>query len=103
LSRRRDHHARSPGVADRWHSHRRGGGYTLSFVGHTHTYEHFNGSREVVVGNGGAPVTGNKNYGFAIAQQRSDNAIQVDMLDYATRATDTSFRFAVKPDGTPAP
>ena len=77
--------------------------YTLSFVGHTHTYEHFSTSREVVVGNGGAPATGSKNYGFAIAQQRPDKAIQVDMLDYATLAADTSFRFAVKADGSPAP
>jgi hypothetical protein len=77
--------------------------YTLSFVGHTHTYEHFSTSREVVIGNGGAPVTGGKNYGFAIAQQRTDQSIQVDMLDYSTLAADTSFRFAVKADGSPAP
>ena len=77
--------------------------YTLSFVGHTHTYEHFSTSREVVIGNGGAPVTGSKNYGFAVAQQRADGAIQIDMLDYATLAADTGFRFAVKADGTPAP
>jgi hypothetical protein len=77
--------------------------YTLSFVGHTHTYEHFSTSREVVIGNGGAPLTGSKNYGFAIAQQRPDQAIEVDMLDYATLAADTSFRFAVKADGSLAP
>jgi hypothetical protein len=77
--------------------------YTLSFVGHTHTYEHFGSSREVIIGNGGAPVTGSKNYGFAIAQQRPDKAIQVDMLDYSTLAADTSFRFAVKADGSIAP
>ena len=77
--------------------------YTLSFVGHTHTYEHFSTSREVIIGNGGAPATGSKNYGFAVAQQRPDNAIQVDVLDYATLTADTSFRFAVKPDGSPAP
>ncbi len=76
--------------------------YTLSFVGHTHTYEHFSTSREVVIGNGGAPATGSKNYGFAIAQQRPDGAIQVDVLDYATLAADTSFRFAVKADGSHA-
>jgi hypothetical protein len=77
--------------------------YTLSFVGHTHTYEHFTRSREVVIGNGGAPATGSKNYGFAVAQQRADGAIQVDVLDYATLTADTSFRFAVKADGSPAP
>lgn len=77
--------------------------YTLSFVGHTHTYEHFSTSREVVVGNGGAPLTGSKNYGFAVAQQRPDKAVQVDMLDYSSLGADTSFRFAVKADGSLAP
>ena len=77
--------------------------YTLSFVGHTHTYGHYASSREVIIGNGGAPATGSKNYGFAVAQQRPDNAIQVDVLDYQTLLSDTSFRFAVKADGSPAP
>jgi hypothetical protein len=36
-------------------------------------------------------------------QQRADNAIQFDMLDYQTSAPDTSFRFAVNPDGSSAP
>lgn len=54
--------------------------YTLSFVGHTHTYGHYASSREVIIGDGGAPATGSKNYGFAVAQQ-----------------------LAVKADGSPAP
>ena len=76
--------------------------YTLSVVGHTHTYQHF-GGREVVIGNGGAPLTGSKNYGFGIFNQRTDGAIQVDMIDYESGAADSAFRFAVHPDGTPAP
>ena len=76
--------------------------YTLAIVGHTHTYEHFSG-REVIIGNGGAPLTGSKNYGFGVFGQRADGAIQVDMLDYSTGLADTRFRFAVKPDGSPAP
>lgn len=76
--------------------------YTLSLVGHTHTYQHQLGTKEVIIGNGGAPLTGSKNYGFALLQQRPDGAIQVDMLDYQTAAADTSFRFAVTADGTPA-
>ena len=76
--------------------------YTLSIVGHTHTYEHFSG-REVIIGNGGAPISSGKNYGFGVVSQRTDGALQVDMLDYATGSTDTRFRFAVKADGTPAP
>jgi hypothetical protein len=76
--------------------------YTLAIVGHTHTYEHFSG-REVIVGNGGAPITGSKSYGFGVFHQRTDGAIQVDMVDYSTGKSDTRFRFAVKPDGSPTP
>jgi hypothetical protein len=76
--------------------------YTLAIVGHTHTYEHFSG-REVIIGNGGAPATGSKNYGFGIFNQRSDGAIEVDMIDYSTGLSDTQFRFTVKPDGSSVP
>src|SRR5262249_28117444 len=77
--------------------------YTLAVVGHTHTYQHYSSAKEVIVGNGGAPLTGTKNYGFAIMQQRPDKAIVVDMLDYASGAADASFHFAVNPDGSAAP
>jgi hypothetical protein len=77
--------------------------YTLSIVGHTHTYEHFPG-REVVIGNGGAPLTGSKNYGFGIFNQRPDGAIQVDMIDYQSgNAVGGYFHFAVRPDGSATP
>jgi hypothetical protein len=75
--------------------------YTLSIVGHTHTYEK-SGAKEVIIGNGGAPLSGGVNYGFGLLQQRGDNAIQVDMIDYTTLQPDTSFRFAVNPDGSAA-
>jgi hypothetical protein len=77
--------------------------YTLAIVGHTHDYEK-SGAREVIFGNGGAPLTSsNSNYGFGLVTQRSDGAIQVDAYDYQTMQPDMSFRFAVKADGTPAP
>jgi Calcineurin-like phosphoesterase len=76
--------------------------YTLAIVGHTHTYEHPT-TREVVIGNGGAPITGGKNYGYGIVEQRSDGAIQVDMFDYTSGAKDSSFEFALHPNGSPAP
>jgi hypothetical protein len=76
--------------------------YTLCVVGHTHSYYHFSG-REVLIGNGGAPLSGNKNYGFGLFSQRQDGAIQVDMIDYQSGLADSYFRFAVKPDGNPAP
>lgn len=75
--------------------------YTLKIVGHTHTYSHY--GREVVIGNGGAPLTGGVDYGYAIVSQRQDGAMQVDMIDYQTGQPDLAFRFAVKPNGSPAP
>jgi hypothetical protein len=78
--------------------------YTLLIVGHTHTYQRAGLSpKEVIIGNGGAPLTGSGDYGFGLATQRADGAIQIDMIDYQTLQPDTSFRFAVNPDGSPAP
>jgi calcineurin-like phosphoesterase family protein len=77
--------------------------YTLAIVGHSHTYAHSaNTPREVLVGNGGAPLT-SKGYGFAVFAQRSDGAIVVDMLDGQTLAADASFHFAVNAAGAEAP
>ena len=75
--------------------------YTLAIVGHTHTYGK-TGARQVTIGNGGAPLTGSATYGFGLLQQRSDKAIQVDMINYQTGAFDTTFRFALNPDGSAA-
>jgi len=38
----------------------------------------------------------------ALLQRRADGAIQVDMKNYATRAVDAGFAFAVNADGSPA-
>jgi hypothetical protein len=73
--------------------------YTLSLVGHTHSYYHGKGSREVLFGNGGAPLT-SKNYGFGLIQQRSDGAIVVDALDANSKGADGYFHFVVKADGS---
>jgi hypothetical protein len=75
--------------------------YTLSIVGHTHTYQK-SGTKEVIFGNGGAPLSSG-NYGFGLVQQLANNDIQVDMIDYSTLQPDTSFEFAVNPDGSAAP
>jgi hypothetical protein len=76
--------------------------YTLLITGHTHTYERRSG-REIVIGNGGAPLSGSKDFGWGLVQQRADGAIQVDMLDYHTGLPDLGFRFAVNADGSAAP
>lgn len=78
--------------------------YTLAIVGHTHSYGHYSDSpKEMLVGNGGAPPTGSKDYGFGVVLQRADGTLQADVLDYQTLNFDPQFRFAVHPDGSPAP
>jgi hypothetical protein len=73
--------------------------YTLLLAGHTHTFEYIQASHEVITGNGGAPLTGSINYGYVVAQQRSDGAMVFQELDYSTNAVQTTF--VVKADGTP--
>ena len=74
--------------------------YTLALVGHDHSYGRFAARpREVIVGNGGAPLS-SKDYGFALFAQRADGAIVVDMVNWHTMAIDESFHFVVLPDGT---
>ena len=69
---------------------------TLEIVGHSHEYNHPS-SREVIIGNGGAPIATNQNYGYAIVQQLTNGNIQVDMYDYQSNTKDSSFEFNVSP------
>jgi hypothetical protein len=73
--------------------------YTLSIVGHTHSYFHGKNAREATIGNGGAPLS-SKNYGFGVFSQRADGAIVGDMIDYQSGLADNLFHMVVKPDGT---
>ena len=62
--------------------------YTLKIVGHTHEFYHQSGAREVIVGNGGAPLgSPSDNYGYAIVQMLADGNIQVDSMDYQSNAS----------------
>jgi hypothetical protein len=70
--------------------------YTLAICGHKHSYER-TGKREIVVGNGGAPLTGSKSYGFAVVDQQPDGSLAVDMVDYASGRVDPDFHFVVGP------
>jgi Calcineurin-like phosphoesterase len=74
--------------------------YTLEINGHTHSYEHRQGSKSLIIGNGGAPLSGGVNFGYGVFSQRQDGAIVVDMMDYQTNKPDPSFHFVVKADGT---
>jgi hypothetical protein len=73
--------------------------YTLAIVGHAHTYSHSK-TKEIIIGNGGAPITGGASYGFGLIAQRADQALLVDVYNYQTMQADSSFHFAIKPDGT---
>ncbi len=75
--------------------------YTLLIVGHTHTYAHYASEKQLIVGNGGAPLTGGVNYGYVIARQRADGAMVFQEHDYTTNQVNDTF--AVKPDGTSTP
>jgi hypothetical protein len=76
--------------------------YTLSLVGHVHTYAHTPNAREVTIGNGGAPLGGSTNYGYGMVSQQADGTLAVDMIDYQTGLADPSFHFAVHADGSMA-
>ncbi len=74
---------------------------TLLLAGHTHTFYYSAGGREVITGNGGAPLSGSINYGYVIARQRANLTIGLTARDYATGAVIKTF--AVDPYGAPAP
>lgn len=67
-------------------------------VGHTHTYRHNPSQRELIVGNGGAPLTGDFNYGYVIVERQEDGTLHVAEFDYDTNAVQD--RFVVRPDGS---
>jgi len=71
---------------------------TLEICGHTHDVSK-SGNR-IVMGNGGAPLTGSGDYGYGLVTQRSDGNIIVDSINYQTGAADSSFHFVVTPTGT---
>lgn len=64
---------------------------TLLIVGHTHSYQHIPGYRELIVGNGGAPLTSATNYGYVIVARGADGVLGVTAYDYASRATMDQF------------
>jgi hypothetical protein len=65
--------------------------YTLLIAGHTHTFGYYASEKQVVVGNGGAPLSSSVNYGYVIARQQPGGSIQLTEYDYATNAANTTF------------
>jgi hypothetical protein len=57
---------------------------TMLITGHSHTYRHIPAWREIIVGNGGAPLTSATNYGYTIIARNADGTIDVTSRDYQT-------------------
>ena len=74
--------------------------FTLAIVGHSHTFRR-SGDREIIVGNGGAPLSGDARYGYGLVSRKSDGNVQVEMIDYESGASSQGFRVA--PNGAPVP
>ena len=73
--------------------------YTMLIVGHAHTYKRL-GQKEVIVGNGGAPLTTGSPYGYGIVTRRTDGALQLTFYRYDNHTVIDSF--AVNADGSTA-
>ena len=70
---------------------------TLLICGHTHTFQYSGSSHQMIVGNGGAPLSGNTNYGYVVARQRADGVMEIRDYDYYSNAV--QYSFALTPDG----
>jgi hypothetical protein len=75
--------------------------YTLMLGGHVHTFRYDAGHKEVLTGNGGAPLVSGVNYGYTLVKRRADGAIEVTNYDYENHSVIGTF--AVDADGQPAP
>jgi hypothetical protein len=70
---------------------------TMLITGHTHSYSHVPAYREIIVGNGGAPLTSSTNYGYVIVARQPDGTLQTTSYDYMSHAIVE--QFAVTPAG----
>jgi hypothetical protein len=65
--------------------------YTLLIAGHDATFEYVAAEKEIIVGNGGAPLAGSVDYGYVVAAQQANGTIELKEMDYATNAVQTTF------------
>lgn len=75
--------------------------YTLLLVGHTHTYRYDADTKQVITGNGGAPLSSSVNYGYTVLRREDDGTISGANYDYLTH--DVIGSFHVDKDGAPVP
>jgi hypothetical protein len=71
---------------------------TLEIFGHTHSYEWY-GTNQIIMGNGGAPLSGGVDYGYGLVRQQPNGNITVDEYDYQTQKADPSFHRELTPAG----
>ena len=65
--------------------------YTLLLEGHTHEFNYYANDKEVITGNGGAPLTGSSPYGFTVIQRLPSGKIRGDAFDYQSHNTIRAF------------
>jgi hypothetical protein len=71
--------------------------YTLLIAGDTSTYVYYPSEKEVIVGNGGAPLSGPVDYGYVIATLQPNGTFLFTEYDYQTNKEVSSF--TVGPNG----
>ena len=64
---------------------------TLLIAGHTHKYAHYASDKEIIVGNGGAPLVSGGNYGYVIITRNTNGTLKVTAYDYMTNAVVETF------------
>ena len=67
-----------------------GSSYQALISGHSHSYSHF--QRELIVGNAGAPLTGNGDFGYATVEQLESGMLVVTQYDYLSSMPIGSFQ-----------
>ena len=72
---------------------------TLNLVGHIHTYRHDPASLELLVGNGGAPLSTAVDFGYTIIGRKPDGSLDISSFNYLTNALIDEF--ALHADGSP--
>jgi hypothetical protein len=70
---------------------------TMLITGHVHSYAHIPASREIIVGNGGAPLSSGTDYGYVVIDRQPGGSLQVTSYTYSTHAIVE--QFMVTPDG----
>lgn len=71
--------------------------YTLLITGSERTFAYSAADKQVIVGNGGAPLSGDVDYGYVIAQQQPNGDMLFEALDYQTGAELAGSPFTVPP------